>query len=202
MSAQPASAMVDVFVERRFPVNGAATADLPDGARVRPCLDLHRAQWQASFIALNGDRLMCHFRAPDAESLRLALHSSGIAYDTLWASAVQPDYRPGDIDLVVERSFASPLSRADEAVVQALTARRLAACGAAPSCVLLSRCRRRLVCLCRAGDVDTASRIRARLIEPSFEVWACETSLPTPDAGRPLEPRGDRHVKPDFENPY
>jgi len=79
------AALVDVFVERR---NGSAVT--PGGgrsgnARLALCLDLHGILLERSYLAKDGKRMLCHFRAPDAESLRVALRVAGIDYDALWA---------------------------------------------------------------------------------------------------------------------
>jgi len=79
------TSMTDVFVARC-----AATRYLPGGAAAldmapTDCFRLHRVHWQETRVSEDGTRLICRFRAPDAESVRIALRQSGISFDAVWA---------------------------------------------------------------------------------------------------------------------
>ncbi len=41
------------------------------------CLEVHRVQWLRSYLATDGRRMLCMYRAPDAESVRLVLRQQG-----------------------------------------------------------------------------------------------------------------------------
>ena len=76
--------MTDVFVARsaaesHAPAVGAALDMAPTD-----CFRLHRVHWQETRISEDGTRLICRFRAPDAESVRIALRQSGITFDAVW----------------------------------------------------------------------------------------------------------------------
>ena len=113
-------------------------------------------------------------RAPDAESLRVALRGAGTDYDTLWTGAVSHMPGAADIVLVVERTFERPLSRAQERACRASTARRLAE----PVRVLLSRSRQRVVWLCRTSAPDAILAAESALAGHGCEVWSCDADIP------------------------
>ena len=166
--------LVDVFVQRRYGPAGMREPERPDSERLDPCLDLHGVVRQRSYLAQDGKRILCHFRAPDAESLRSALRVAGIDYDALWAGSMSDLPGAAEFVLVVERAFERPLSREEERACRAGTARCLLELGVVPARVLLSRCRRRLMWLCRAGTTEAVVAAEAELVGQGFEVWSCE----------------------------
>jgi hypothetical protein len=85
------------------------------------CFDLHRVEWLASFLATDGGRMLCWYRAPDAESARLALRKLGSDMAGVWPGKVIGDNAAGppltDAGMLAEFS----LEKAQSA--DALTAR-------------------------------------------------------------------------------
>jgi len=77
-----------VVVERQFP--GAVTPDFVSNALRRSgwCLDLHDAEYVESFLGNDGRRMVCLFRAPDAEAVRLANQQGGVPYTDVWTASV------------------------------------------------------------------------------------------------------------------
>jgi len=173
MDSARETALVDVFVQRRFTAADPQGCERPDSPRLQPCLDLHGIQRERSYLARDGQRILCHFRAPDAESLRIALRVAGIDYDALWTGAVSRLPGAAELVLVVERRFDSPLSDAHERTCRATTARRLLDLGAEPARVLISRCRKRLLWLCRAATAESVRAAETELGTQGFEVWGC-----------------------------
>jgi hypothetical protein len=57
------------------------------------CFNLHHVDWKHSFLSTDGRRMLCWYRAPDAESARLALRELGSNLHAVWAGKVS-----GDID--------------------------------------------------------------------------------------------------------
>ena len=76
--------MTDVFVARSadepHTPSGSAALDMAP----TDCFRVHRVHWQETQVSEDGTRLICRFLAPDAESVRIALRQSGIAYDAVW----------------------------------------------------------------------------------------------------------------------
>jgi hypothetical protein len=179
MKPQHDATLVDVFVQRRFQAADGRDRERPDSARLQPCLDLHGIHRERSYLARDGQRILCHFRAPDAESLRMALRGAGIDYDAVWTGAVS--HLPGSAEfvLVVERVFERPLSPDQERACRAAAARRLLDLGAEPARVLLSRSRQRLLWLCRAHTPAAIAAVESALAGQGFEVWGCDV-VPRP----------------------
>lgn len=77
--------MSDVFYLR--PISPPATGDqvLAMAASAGGCFQLHRVDWLHSFLAQSGDRMLCWYRAPDAESARLALRDLGSDMSAVWS---------------------------------------------------------------------------------------------------------------------
>jgi acetone monooxygenase len=48
------------------------------------CLDIHRVEWIRAYLALDGSRLLCWFKAHDAESVRLVLRHQGWPGAMVW----------------------------------------------------------------------------------------------------------------------
>ncbi len=74
--------MTDVYVACRLP---AALRQQDDA---KACLVLHRVQWLNTLERANSDHVLCHFRAPDAESVRSVLRRLRIDVDALWIDGV------------------------------------------------------------------------------------------------------------------
>jgi hypothetical protein len=55
----------------------------------RWCLDLHRAEYVESFLGSDGLRMVCIFRAPDAEAVRRASQQGGMPYTEIWTATVR-----------------------------------------------------------------------------------------------------------------
>ena len=98
--------MVDVFAEwmENAPVDRCG---IPE-QEVDGCSDLFKVRWQESFVAEGGRRLVCHFSAPDAESVRIALRRANIAVESVWSGTVHR-WVAGYGDEVPDGVFRPPL---------------------------------------------------------------------------------------------
>jgi hypothetical protein len=57
-------------------------------SRLDDCLELRRGAWVRSYVAADRKRMICEFEAPDAQSVREALHSAELAFDRVWSGDV------------------------------------------------------------------------------------------------------------------
>lgn len=48
------------------------------------CLELHRVQFMRTYFARDGKRMVCLYKAPDAESVRLAQTQAQVPFDHIW----------------------------------------------------------------------------------------------------------------------
>lgn len=75
----------NVAVTRRFdePVAFARIQALEEGAAA--CLELHRVRFLRSFFSSDRRRMICVYRAPDAESVRLAQRDAKMPVEKVWS---------------------------------------------------------------------------------------------------------------------
>jgi hypothetical protein len=75
----------NVLVSRHFeqPVALADIQAIEDAGA--GCLDTHRVRFVRTFFARDRRRMICLYRAPDAESVRLAQREAGMPVERVWA---------------------------------------------------------------------------------------------------------------------
>ena len=109
--------MADVFVECNVEasLNGHDMGHLAH--ETKECRALYRVQFEESFSEKKGVRLICHFSAPDAESVRMALRCSGVDINSVWAGTIHERLNLLRANVVVEHSLGpSPKKAASEVV--------------------------------------------------------------------------------------
>jgi hypothetical protein len=75
----------NVMVERRFadPVRLQDIQAIEDAGAW--CLETHRVMFVRTFFSLDRQRMLCLYRAPDSESVRLAQREAGMPMDAVWS---------------------------------------------------------------------------------------------------------------------
>lgn len=58
-------------------------------ARIEPCLEQYGVDWIRSYMAADRSRLVCHFQAADAETVRAAYRSADARFDRVWTADVR-----------------------------------------------------------------------------------------------------------------
>ena len=81
MNPDPAANLADVYVECLLPANASAGVGEAEACH---CLTLHRVRWLRTLVSIDTRRVLCHFRAPDAESVRIALRGSKLGVGAVW----------------------------------------------------------------------------------------------------------------------
>jgi hypothetical protein len=56
------------------------------GKRIDRCAELRSARWMRSYLSADRKRMFCEFEAPDAESVRDAYRSAGVAFVGAWVA--------------------------------------------------------------------------------------------------------------------
>jgi hypothetical protein len=56
--------------------------------KLDPCLEVRHGAWRRSSLSLDRLRMVCEFEAPDADAVREALRTAGIAYERVWSAHV------------------------------------------------------------------------------------------------------------------
>lgn len=105
--------MTDVIVERLLPqpLEDDDLRAMQQGAL--GCFDIHRVEWLGSLVSSDRCATFCHFRGPDAESVRIALRQSGAPTGLAWACRVHDapglsEAGLGAVTAVVLHAFDEP----------------------------------------------------------------------------------------------
>lgn len=176
--------MNDIFLEREFEP-GLTVADVWTIVRESGyCFQLHGVNWVCSMLAMGGRRMLCHFRSPDSESVRIALRQSNSQMGQVWSGAVfeapeLPDADPGYSNVVVTRSFDKPVELGDIQAIEDAGAWCLEAHGVQFVRTFFSTDCKRMVCLYRAPDAESVRRAQSGAGMPVERVWAFQVLLPT-----------------------
>ncbi len=170
--------MDDIILQRSFSPQMAESDFYAMAEEAMGCLDLYRAQWQESFLAEDGSRLVCRFQAPDTESLRQMSRGDGAIDKQVWSGTVHDTEVKELATVIVERSFDEPAS------MEELQARE----DAASSCLethrvrflrsLFSRDRKSMVCLYTAPDAESVRMAQQQADMPFASIWACRHYTP------------------------
>jgi hypothetical protein len=56
--------------------------------KIDPCVELRQGMWRRSSVSVDKLRMVCEFEAPDAESVREAFRTAGIAFERVWTANV------------------------------------------------------------------------------------------------------------------
>lgn len=141
------------------------------------CLELHRVDWRGSIMSLDGHELACHFRAPDAESARIALRQAGADTAGLWSGTLHD--APG-VSREARLAANVAVSRRFEAAVEFEAVQALE--HAAADCLAMHRVaflrsyfskdRRRMLCLYRAPDAESVRLAQHEARMPVDKVFA------------------------------
>jgi len=164
--------MVDVFVERHGASDQSGRGE-PDAVPVA-CCDLHKAHWQGSYVAEAGPRI-CHYRAPDAESVRLAFRATGIRVDAIWTGTVHGSISPSADYAVVSLRFEPPLPVDAVGAVAIAQAEWLTPVGLRLAQAFVSTTHGRVICLCERPDGDSYRLTPSGNAPGEGRVWSCRS---------------------------
>jgi hypothetical protein len=153
--------MNDVFMERLWP-QPQTDADMQGMVESVGCMAIHRIEWCGSLLSADGREMFCHFRAPDAESLRIALTPEDLARANV---AVGHEFdEPAD-------AHARELSESvDMGCFQIHRVRRVRS--------YLSSDRRRMFSLYEAPDAESVRLVQREAGLPPDRVWAVRRFAP------------------------
>jgi hypothetical protein len=175
--------MSDVFVERRWNEPLTEEGLLAMAAMSANCLSLHRVEWLGSLLASNGLDVFCHFRGPDAESVRIAAQHPDVAPGRVWACAVRdaPGTAPSDLagtNVVVGQTLDEPAPSAairvrDDAEIGCFQVHRVRLLRS-----YLSADRRRMFSLYQAPDTESVRLARHEAGLPSDLIRAVRRYAP------------------------
>jgi len=173
----------EVILERKFD-QPTTPQEVLDGLEVSgACFDIHRVNWNVSYLDLDGLRMVCHFTAPDMESTRIALRQLGQDTSRLW-NAGQHDAPGADAaeiaaaNVIVERSFADAVELQavqdiEDAGIRCLEMRNVRFLR-----TFFSADRRRMLCLYAGPDAESVRQAQREAGVPFDDAWAFDRCGP------------------------
>jgi len=164
--------MTDIFLERNFELPLLFDDACSGAARTGWCFTAHNVEWCSSFLATGGQQMLCWFRAPDAESARLALRTVQADIRVLWTGTVHDGPEPAVPNVLVKRTFAEPVAfeqikALGEAGEWCLQAHRVKYAR-----TFFSLDSKRMICLYRAPDAESVRVAQREAGMPLDEVWS------------------------------
>ena len=174
--------MANILLERNFSAPLAATQikasmDAPDG-----CLQIHRVMHKASFLALDGGRMICWFNAPDAEATRVALRQMHIDISDVWAASCHEAPSKGvqgEANVVVERRFTEPVDLPSLQAKEDAFAWCFESHNVQFVRTFIANDRKRMVCMYRAPDAEAVRNTQRQAQMPMERVWAFNSIAPS-----------------------
>lgn len=169
--------MTDVLVERRWEPPLAAADIQALIATSGGCLAAHRCDWRGSLLSADGHELVCHFSAPDAESVRMALHEAGSPRASVWPATIHDapgctDAAATQANVLVSRRFDQPAVFAEIQALEDAGAGCLETHRVRFMRTFFSKDRRRMICLYRAPDAESVRIAQREAGMPVERVWA------------------------------
>lgn len=169
--------MSQILVERHWddPLTDAdiqATFESASG-----CLARHRCDWVGSLLSADGHELFCHFTAPDAESVRVALYEAGSPRGSVWPGTIHdaPGFTPAALaqaNVLVSRRFEQPVLLADIQAIEDAGAGCLDTHRVRFVRTYFSADQKRMMCLYHAPDAESVRIAQREAGMPMERVWA------------------------------
>jgi hypothetical protein len=152
--------MTEIFVERQWDPPITATDIERMVATSDECLARNRCVWRGSLLSADGSELFCHFSAPDAESVRVALHEAGSPRGSAWPATIHDaadftDAAFAQANVLVDRRFEQPAVLAEIQAIEDAGAGCLQTHRVRFVRTYFSSDRKRMMCLYRAPDAES-----------------------------------------------
>lgn len=167
--------MTEIFAERRLtegPISERAFK-----LTAHACLDVHRVECRQSMLALGGERMLCHFRAPDLESARSVLRQYDADFDAVWGATIYeaeavPVAETAVAQVLEEARYSRPIDIAELESEDDAATHYLAAHDIWRLRTIVSFDQRSVLRIYRAPDADTVRRARREAGVCVDQVWA------------------------------
>ncbi len=84
--------MARLILEKEFDPPLTEEQHNQEAQRTDPCLEAYGARWIRSYLSADRRRIVCEFEAEDADAVRSAFRSAGVAFTRVWTAEV---FEPG-----------------------------------------------------------------------------------------------------------
>jgi len=169
--------MTDLILERYFDATISSAEVLELAVDSASCFGMHRVDWNASYLAADGHKMVCNFSAPDMESARIALRQVGTDMKVFWKGSVHDvpgvdEAEIGKANVLVERSFdddvtLQEIQDIEDAGIWCLEIRNVRFLR-----TFFSADRKRMLCLYEAPDAESVRQAQREAGVPFDEAWA------------------------------
>jgi len=171
--------MSDVFYLRSI-APPITPADVNEMARhAGGCFNLHKVDWIRSFLATDGGRMLCWYRAPDTESVRVALRQLGSDMSGVWTGTVRMGISQDDLPVEAASRVAVEFVFVDALKRDALESARnrideaLRAQGLHVELTITSTNRAHLVYVIREHDAAAVAQVMRQTDANPDSIWPC-----------------------------
>jgi hypothetical protein len=170
--------MTQMFLERTFPRPLTVEDVLSQARDADWCFEMYNVSWHGSLLSADGRRMLCRFSAADAESVRQALRESRSDTTHLWIGTIHEASEPVAANVVVERSFESPVElevvqETETANIACLEVRNVRFAR-----TFFSTDRKRMICLYSAPDAESVREAQREAGLPMDGAWTFEVVDP------------------------
>ena len=130
-----------------------------------------------SLLSADGREVFCHFTAPDAESVRIALRQACVPPGHAWSGTVHDapgltDERFAQANILVSRKFDAPVALEEIHALDDIGASCFLTHRVSRIRTYFSTSRLRLVCLYHAPDAESVRLALREARIPAEQVWA------------------------------
>jgi hypothetical protein len=169
--------MTDMILERSFEPAISTAFVLELAMNAAGCFGIHAVEWKASYLGLDGRRMLCHFSAPDMESTRIALRQVDADTSRLWRASVHDAPGAGAADIasanvIVERDFADAVELQDIQNIEDAGIHCLEMRNVRFARTFFATDRKRMLCLYAAPDAESVRQAQREAGVPFTEAWA------------------------------
>ncbi len=168
----------NLILERTFDEPVMPEDVLEGGREIARCFDLYRVHWHGSYLSNDGRSMICRFSAVDMESARLALRDPAMDLSRFWSGTVHGGAGTAAPNVVVERSFATPVEFGDIVALSKAKAWCLETHRVKHVHSFFSLDRKRMLCFYAAPDADSVRKVQREVGAPVEAIWPCSPITP------------------------
>ena len=175
--------MTQCFLERTFEPPLSVENVVAMAHAVGNCFNMHRVEWQSSFLSNDGRKMICWFRTPDMESARIAMRQSDIDMSVFWRGSVHDKAGTTQQELMaanvlVERRFEEPVTLQEIQHLEDAGSWCLETRDVHFVRTFFSADRKRMICHYRAPDAESVRLAQRQARVPFREAWAFQAIGP------------------------
>ncbi|MCF7980867.1 MAG: DUF4242 domain-containing protein [Pseudomonadales bacterium] len=170
--------MAEIFLLREFspPIGLVDVQKMADDTF--GCMPLYDMSWQQSYLSNDGRKMLCHFKAPDAEAVRRVLRLNSDSGEIIWTGSIHDAGIQGPINTVVERNFSEPVSIEKLQGIENQGAWCLEMHQVTFVSTFFSMDKKHMFCFYLAPDAESVRIAQRKANMPFDTIWSCQHLQP------------------------